>query len=98
MQITEIFHPWRLATLALAAAGAVVFHVLGLPLPLMLGPMFACLVGAFAGMPMKGVPPVSDAMRPVLGVAVGASITPALLGRFEIKGLQALEDVFAFRP
>jgi membrane AbrB-like protein len=45
--------------------------------------MFACLVGALAGMPLIGVAPVSDAMRPVLGVAVGASLTPALVGRLD---------------
>lgn len=81
MRLSTIFHPSRIATLALAATGALVFHWLGLPLPLLLGPMFACLLAALAGMPMKGVPPVSDAMRPILGVAAGASITPALFGQ-----------------
>ena len=67
--------------MALAAIGAAVFWRLGLPLPLLLGPMFACLAAALAGVPLVGVPPVSEAMRPVLGVAVGASLTPALFGR-----------------
>lgn len=83
MQIGAILSPWRLATLALSAAGAVVFWALGLPLPLLLGPMFACLLAALVGVPMKGVPPVSEAMRVVLGVAVGASLTPALLQRLD---------------
>ena len=47
----------------------------------MLGPMFACLVAALAGVPMQGIPVVSNAMRPVLGVAVGASLTPELFAR-----------------
>ena len=81
MQLASIFHPSRLATLALAIAGAAIFHLLALPLPLLLGPMFACLIAALAGMPMKGAPPVSSAMRLVLGVAVGASLTPALFDR-----------------
>ncbi len=81
MHLGAVLSPWRLATLALAAAGAAVFWLLGLPLPLLLGPMFACLGAALAGMPLKGVPPISEAMRPVLGVAVGASLTPALFAR-----------------
>lgn len=81
MQIEKILAPRRLGTLLLAALGAAVFSSLGLPLPLLLGPMFACLFAALAGVPMLGVPIVSEAMRPVLGVAVGASLTPALFGR-----------------
>ena len=83
MQLGALLSPWRLATLALAAAGAGVSWRLGLPLPLLLGPMFACLAAALAGMPLKGVNPVSEAMRPVLGVAVGASLTPALVARLD---------------
>ena len=71
----------RLYTLLVAAAGPVLFVLLGLPLPLLLGPMFACLAAALAGMKLQGVAPVSSAMRTVLGVAVGAAITPALLDR-----------------
>ncbi len=81
MQLHTLFTPWRLATLALSTAGAAAFWAIGLPIPLMLGPMFACLVAALAGAPLKGVPPVSEAMRPILGVAVGASLTPALFHR-----------------
>ena len=71
----------RTLTLVIALLGAVLFHFLGIPLPMLLGPMFACLLVALAGVKLKGVAPVSDAMRTVLGVAVGASITPALLDR-----------------
>ncbi len=81
MQTAVLLDPYRLLSLALAAAGAAAFHALGLPLPLLLGPMFACLIAALGGVPLKGVPPVSEAMRPVLGVAVGASLTPALFAR-----------------
>ena len=82
-----LFDPWRLATLALAAGGAALFWWLDLPLPILLGPMFACLAAALIGIPMKGVNPVSEAMRPVLGVAVGASLTPALFGRLDEMAL-----------
>ena len=71
----------QLMTLGIAAAGAAVFHAVGFPLPLLLGPMFGCLVAAFFKAPLQGVSAVSGAMRTVLGVAVGASITPALIGR-----------------
>lgn len=68
-------------TVAVAAAGAALFAAIGLPLPLLLGPMFGCLAAALAGMTLGGFGPVSEGMRTVLGVAVGASITPALIGR-----------------
>jgi uncharacterized protein len=84
--------PLRLfGTLGIAAAGAGVFAALGIPLPLLLGPMFACLVAALLGAPLKGVPAVSDAMRTVLGVAVGTSITPDLVDRL---GTMALSVAF----
>ncbi len=81
MQFKSVLHPQRILTLLLAAAGAAAFWVLSLPLPLLLGPMFACLIAALAGLRLRGVPPVSNAMRPVLGVAVGASLTPALFSQ-----------------
>lgn len=87
MQMSAIYDPIRWLTIGLAAVGALVFWMLALPLPLLLGPMFACLVAALAGLPMKGVQPVSEAMRPVLGVAVGASLTPALIGRLDEMAL-----------
>lgn len=87
MQTKTIFHPMRLLTLLLAVAGSALFWVVGLPLPLLLGPMFACLIAALVGVPLRGVPPVSDAMRPVLGVAVGASLTPALFGQVQEMAL-----------
>lgn len=69
------------ATLAYAAIGVAVFKALNLPLPWLLGPMFAGLIAAFARAPLKAPPRVGVAMRTVLGVAVGASITPELLNR-----------------
>jgi len=81
----------QVVTLGIAAAGAGLFLLLGLPLPLLLGPMFGCLVAAFLKAPLQGVPMISGAMRPVLGVAVGASITPALVDRL---GTMALSVAF----
>jgi uncharacterized protein len=69
------------ATLLFAAGGVVIFRLLGLPLPWLLGPMFAGLIGCLLRFPVTAPPRMSDAMRTVLGVAVGASITPELIGR-----------------
>ncbi|WP_366140762.1 AbrB family transcriptional regulator [uncultured Ruegeria sp.] len=62
----------------IAVLGTAVFWILGLPLPFLFGPMAACLIAALAQAPMNGFGQVSVAARTVLGVAVGASITPAL--------------------
>jgi uncharacterized protein len=70
----------RTGTIALALVGTAVFWALSLPLPFLFGPMFACLIAAIAGAPLLGITPVSHAARTVLGVAVGASITPELIG------------------
>lgn len=68
----------RLLTFGLATLGVAVFWGLGLPLPFLFGPMTACLIAALAHAPIKGFGQVSVAARTVLGVAVGASITPEL--------------------
>lgn len=76
-----MLHLWylRLRTFALAMLGVGAFIVLGLPLPYMFGPMAALLLAGLMGVELRSVTPVSNAARSVLGVAVGASITPALL-------------------
>ncbi|WP_146589341.1 AbrB family transcriptional regulator [Puniceibacterium confluentis] len=68
-----------LATFALALCGVAVFMFFGLPLPWLLGPISACMIAALAGMPMQGIPVLNAAMRTILGVAVGATFTTALL-------------------
>jgi membrane AbrB-like protein len=67
------------ATHGIAAVGVAVFHVLALPLPWLLGPIVACLTAALMGVPMRGIPTVNNLMRTILGVAVGATFTWALL-------------------
>ena len=70
----------RLATTYLIAlVGVVAFHLLAIPLPWLLGPIFACMIAALLGVPMRGQPLVNETMRTVLGVAVGATFTPVLL-------------------
>ncbi|MFN4171739.1 MAG: AbrB family transcriptional regulator [Pseudorhodobacter sp.] len=71
----------RMGTLALALAGAGLFWLAGLPLPFLFGPMALCLIAALAGAPLKGLGQISVAARAVLGVAVGASITPDVVAR-----------------
>lgn len=68
----------RAITLGLALLGTGVFWALNLPLPFLFGPMSACLIAALARAPMAGFGQISVAARTILGVAVGASITPAL--------------------
>ncbi|MEO0821054.1 MAG: AbrB family transcriptional regulator [Pseudomonadota bacterium] len=70
-----------LLTFAIAGAGAALFAALALPLPFLLGPMFACLAAALAGFAPTAPKQLSMAMRTILGVAVGASVTPELIGR-----------------
>lgn len=85
----------QLIALGVSAAGTAAFHLAGLPLPFLLGPMFGCLAAGLAGAPLAGTPAISGAMRTVLGVAVGASITPALIGRIETMALSiALVPLF----
>ncbi|WP_092498832.1 AbrB family transcriptional regulator [Meinhardsimonia xiamenensis] len=75
--------PWRrrAETAVAAAAGVAVFLAFGLPLPFLFGPLFACLVAALARRPLMGFGPVGVAARTILGVAVGASITPEVVSR-----------------
>jgi len=69
----------RISTGIVAGAGAVTFLALGLPLPLLLGPMLACLTVALAGVRLQGMGIVGTFMRTFLGVAIGASVTPELI-------------------
>jgi membrane AbrB-like protein len=85
----------RAITFLIAGIGSLGFFVLGLPLPFLLGPMFACLVAALAGVQLKGAGQFGMFMRTFLGVAVGSSITPELLGRMpEIASSLAFVPLF----
>lgn len=50
------------------------------PLPFLIGPMAACLVCALASVPLQGMGLVEKFMRTFLGVAIGTSITPEIVG------------------
>ncbi|TVR07060.1 MAG: AbrB family transcriptional regulator [Salinarimonadaceae bacterium] len=77
----------RAATLVVALVGVAVFAALDLPLPFLFGPMIACLIAALAGAKLQGMGQFSIGARTVLGVAVGAAITPALLGQLPVMAL-----------
>ncbi|UWQ22981.1 AbrB family transcriptional regulator [Jannaschia sp. W003] len=79
-----------LSTLAVSVVGVAAFHAASLPLPFLLGPLFACLAAALLGLRLAAWAPLTDAMRTILGVAVGASITPALVGQLPSMGLSLL--------
>lgn len=69
----------RATTFAIAGLGSLGFYILALPLPFLLGPMFACLLAALGGVKLQGAGQFGMFMRTFLGVAVGASITPELI-------------------
>lgn len=71
----------RSLTLALGAVGTLLFWALSLPLPFLFGPLSACLAAALLGAPLTGVGQISVGMRTILGVAVGASLTPEVVER-----------------
>ncbi|WP_281995161.1 AbrB family transcriptional regulator [Ruegeria faecimaris] len=69
----------RFYAFAVAAIGVLAFKIMHLPLPWLLGPIFACLIASLVGVPMRGIKMVHDGMRTILGVAVGATFTTTLL-------------------
>lgn len=71
----------RLTTLGVACFGTVISYILGLPLPFLFGPMLGCLIIALMGVRLQGVGYVAKGARTILGVAVGASVTPEVIGR-----------------
>jgi membrane AbrB-like protein len=68
-------------TIAIGTGGASVFWLLDLPLPFLLGTLSAILLAALAGAPVKDAGTLGKLMRTILGVAIGASITPDLVAR-----------------
>jgi membrane AbrB-like protein len=77
----------HLLTFATALAGLAVALAAGVPLPFLFGPMGACLAAALLGAPLLGVGPITQGARTVLGVAIGASVTPALIGQLPAMAL-----------
>lgn len=59
--------------------GVAIFLWLELPLPWLFGPLFSCLLAALIGINLYSIKILSDAMRTILGVAVGATVTLSFL-------------------
>lgn len=76
-----MLHKARKETLLLGVSGALIFGWLQLPLPFLFGPMVFCLIAALVKRPLMGFGQISIAARTILGVAVGASITPEVISR-----------------
>jgi uncharacterized protein len=68
-------------TIAIGSLGTGAFWLLGLPLPFLLGALIACLIAALARVPVTGAGRLGVLMRTILGVAIGASITPEVVDR-----------------
>ncbi len=66
-------------TFFIAGFGVLVFILLALPLPWLLGPIAFCLLAALSGIPLNETQQLDEGMRTILGVAVGATLTPAVL-------------------
>ncbi|MHA7886362.1 AbrB family transcriptional regulator [Roseicyclus sp.] len=71
----------RAMTIATGLLGTGAFWAVDLPLPFLLGPLTAILIAALAGAPVKDAGTLGKLMRTILGVAIGASITPDLVAR-----------------
>jgi hypothetical protein len=74
------------ATLALAAAAGRVGEAAGLPLPWLLGPLLAAAAVAMSGVRPFGRAPAlprwtRPVFAPVIGVAIGATVTPEIAGQ-----------------
>lgn len=82
-------------TFCVGALGAALFSGLGLPLPFLFGPMAFCLIAALAGARLGGFGIISVLARTVLGLAVGTSITWAVVAQVpQMAGSVALMPVY----
>lgn len=74
------------AALLVAAAAGWIGELIGAPLPWLLGPLGVCAAVAMAGLHLGGVRPslplrARAIFAPVIGVAIGSSVTPEVLGQ-----------------
>lgn len=69
----------QLSTIAICLACGVVLNGLGAPLPFLFGSLGGCLIGALLGIDLKGIPICSTVSRTILGVAIGTSLSWALV-------------------
>lgn len=74
-----------LLAIALGIAGALVAQAMRMPLPWMLGPMFACGIASMAGLRLAAPPYVREGGQIAIGLAVGLRVTPEV-----VVGMSAL--------
>ncbi|MCY4446447.1 MAG: AbrB family transcriptional regulator [Rhodobacteraceae bacterium] len=86
----KLVSPIQIKTLFYAFSGGILFLLLGLPIPLLIGPMVGCLVAALIGFQLEGFGIISILMRTVLGVAIGTTITPGILSQIGQLGFSLL--------
>jgi uncharacterized protein len=67
--------------LAIATAGGTLFYLLNLPLPWMLGALFATMAASVANAPILGPARLRPAIVAVIGVLLGSSFTPDILSQ-----------------
>lgn len=67
--------------LALGTLGGLVFHALSLPLPWMLGALFATMVASVAGAPVLGPARLRPVIVAVIGVLLGSRFTPDVINQ-----------------
>ncbi|MFY0597464.1 MAG: AbrB family transcriptional regulator [Cognatishimia sp.] len=85
----------QLKTYGIGALGVVCFWLLGLPLPFLMGPLVICLIVALAGVQLKMHKFLNYGFRTILGVAIGAAITPEVLNSIPQMGISlAIVPVF----
>jgi uncharacterized protein len=65
--------------LALGTFGGAVFHLLNLPLPWMLGALFATMAASLANAPILGPARLRPAVVAVIGVLLGSRFTPDII-------------------
>ncbi len=73
--------PRILLALLIGAAGGTLFYWLGLPLPWMLGALFATMVAAVANAPVLGPARARPVVVAVIGVLLGSSFTPDVIAQ-----------------
>lgn len=69
-----------LPALGLGTAGGLVAWALGLPLPWMLGALFATMIASVAGLRIQGPNAIRPAVVAVIGVLLGSRFAPEVLG------------------
>lgn len=73
---------WALArSLAIGAVGGLIFHLVGLPLAWMLGPLVANLLVSARGVDVRVPERLREAFLGVLGLVLGSQVTPELAAR-----------------